>query len=118
MSQIHLADAPKNERLETRCSADQKALIARAAALSGRTVTDFANSTLIEAATRIIREHEVISLNARDSKAFVAALLEPPSPGKRLRKAGERNSGSRNQGILAQFISLGIRSKSYLLCTT
>ena len=53
-----MANTTKEQRLETRCTADQKALIVRAAALSGRSVTDFANSTLVEAATRIIREHE------------------------------------------------------------
>lgn len=80
----------KDERLETRCSVDQKALFLRAAALTGRTLTEFANNTLLEAATRIIREHEIISLNARDSQTFVATLLNPPAPSKRLRNAAQR----------------------------
>ena len=90
MSEMQIIDAPKDQRLETRITVDQKALIARAAALSGRTVTDFANTTLVEAAKQIIREHEIISLNAKDSEAFVAALLEAPAPGPRLRKAAKR----------------------------
>jgi uncharacterized protein (DUF1778 family) len=90
-----MANTTKEQRLETRCTADQKALIARAAALSGRSVTDFANSTLVEVATRIIREHELISLNARDSRAFVAALGKPAAPGAKLRKAAARYAASR-----------------------
>ena len=90
MSEMQIIDAPKDQRLETRITVDQKALIARAAALSGRTVTDFANTTLVEAAKQIIREHEIISLNTKDSAAFVAALLEAPAPGPRLRKAAKR----------------------------
>jgi len=37
-----------------------------------------------------IREYELMSLTARDTKAFVNALLKPPSPGKRLQRAAAR----------------------------
>ena len=89
MSEMKTIDVPKDQRLETRITVDQKLLIARAAALSGRTVTDFANTTLVDAAKQIIREHEIISLNVKDSEAFVASLLEAPAPSARLRKAAK-----------------------------
>jgi uncharacterized protein (DUF1778 family) len=58
--------------------------------LSGRSVTDFIVSTAEEAAVRTVREHEVMTLSARDSEAFVAALLKAGRPGPRLRKAAKR----------------------------
>ncbi len=78
------------ERLEARISRQQKALFQRAAALQGRSLTDFVVSSLQEAATRTVQEHEVMSLGTRDREAFVAALLESPKPGDRLVAAHRR----------------------------
>ncbi|HZB94937.1 MAG TPA: DUF1778 domain-containing protein [Herpetosiphonaceae bacterium] len=38
----------------------------------------------------LIREHEVIRLSARDSLAFVEALLNPPPPSPHIRALAER----------------------------
>lgn len=78
---------PKPERLEARLPADAKAIIQRAADLSGRSVSDFVVSSALEAAKETIREHEVIVLSARDSITFVEALLNPKGPNEALRKA-------------------------------
>lgn len=80
----------KRARFEARITTDQKALFQRAAALTGRSLTDFVISSAHEVASRTVREHEVMTLSARDRETFVAALLEPPAPGKRLRKAARR----------------------------
>ncbi len=40
-----------------------------------------------EAASRIIQEHETIRLGRAEQIAFVRALLDPPPPNARLRKA-------------------------------
>ena len=53
----------------------------------GRTITDFVISSLQEAATKIIREHEIIKLSIRDQKAFIQTLLNAPEPNQRLLKA-------------------------------
>jgi uncharacterized protein (DUF1778 family) len=53
-------------------------------------LTEFIISSVEEVAARTVREHEVMRLSVRDSKAFVAALLRSPSPAKRLRKAAQR----------------------------
>jgi uncharacterized protein (DUF1778 family) len=74
-------------RLETRITKSQKALIERAAAYEGRTVTDFVVSTLYSAAKTVIEEHEVIRLNPEQSLAFVKKLLNPPPPNAALRRA-------------------------------
>ena len=80
----------KKARLEARITPGQKAFFERAAALLGRSLTDFVVSSAQEIAARTVREHEAMILGARDRETFVAALLEAPAPGKRLRKAAER----------------------------
>jgi uncharacterized protein (DUF1778 family) len=75
----------RGERLETRVTADQKSLVERAAALQGRTVTDFVLSSVQEAARRAIEEHQRLNLSVRDSEAFVEALLNPQPANDRLR---------------------------------
>ncbi len=67
----------QSERLETRLSAEQKALIERAAALQGRTITDFVLASAQDAARRTIEEHMRLELSVRDSRAFVEAMLSP-----------------------------------------
>ncbi len=72
------------ERLEARVTAEQKRLIEQAAALQGRSVTDFVLSSVQDAAKRAIEEHQRLELSLRDSQAFVEALLNPPAPSERL----------------------------------
>lgn len=73
------------ERLEARVTAEQKNLIERAAALQGRTVTDFVLTSVQDAARRAIEEHSQLALSMRDSEAFVNALLNPKPVNDRLR---------------------------------
>lgn len=75
----------RGERLETRVTADQKRLIEHAAALQGRTVTDFVLASVQDAARRAIEEHQHLELSVRDSQAFVQALIEPQPVNERLR---------------------------------
>ena len=80
----------KSARLEARLSDKQKALFQRAADLTGRSLTEFVLSSAQEVAARTVREHAVLSLSGRDRDVFVAALLRPTSPDKRLRQAAKR----------------------------
>lgn len=80
----------RGERLETRVTADQKNLIERAAALQGRTVTDFVLTSVQDAARRAIEEHQRLDLSVRDSEAFVDALLKPQPANDRLRETVRR----------------------------
>lgn len=77
-------------RLEARMTTDQKALLQRAAALSGRTLSEFVLASAQEAAARVIREHETIHLSRTEQVAFVTALLKPRAPSARLRKAAAK----------------------------
>ena len=80
----------KTARFEARITAQEKALFLRAAELTGRSLTDFILACAHETATRTVREHEAMVLSARDREIFVSALLNPPAPGARLRKAARR----------------------------
>ena len=77
-------------RLEARMTTDQKALLQHAAALSGRTLSEFVVASAQEAAARVIQEHETIRLSRSEQVAFVTALLKPLAPNARLRKAAEK----------------------------
>jgi uncharacterized protein (DUF1778 family) len=80
----------RGERLEARVTAEQKALIEQAAALQGRTVTDFVLTSVQEAARNAIADHQKLELSLRDSKAFVDALLNPKPVNERLRDTVRR----------------------------
>lgn len=77
------------ERLETRVSAEEKALLQRAASLENRSVTDFIRSSARAAATDTIRRHETMTLSAQDSALFIEALMNSPAPATRLRAAAQ-----------------------------
>ena len=81
---------PKVARLEARISPEQKRLFERAAELQGRTLTEFVVRSTLEAAQEAVRENELMSLTARDTKALVSALLKPPVPSVRLKRAAKR----------------------------
>jgi len=72
------------ERLEARVTIEQKSLIERAAALQGRSVTDFVIASVQDAARRTIEDHQRLDLSLRDSQAFVEALLNPQPVNNRL----------------------------------
>jgi uncharacterized protein (DUF1778 family) len=77
--------SPKSARIETRVSQEQKELIERAAAFSGRTISDFVLAHVEVAAKRIIEEHEKLHLDQVQSRILVDALLTPKKPNKKLR---------------------------------
>jgi uncharacterized protein (DUF1778 family) len=77
----------RDERLGFRVDEPTKALIERAAQLERRKVTDFCMTALTDAARRTIAEHETLVLSSRDRAAFFNALVSPPAPSERLRRA-------------------------------
>lgn len=79
------------ERLEARVTANQKRLLKQAAEVQGRTLTEFVVGSLVDAATRVLRERDLVVLSAKDRELFVRALLNPPAlDGGRLARAVER----------------------------
>jgi uncharacterized protein (DUF1778 family) len=82
---------PKKSRFEARITEEQKALFLKAAAYRGyRTLTEFVISSAQEKADAIVREHEILQLTKEDRQIFVEALLHPPAPNEKLRRAAER----------------------------
>ena len=77
-------------RLEARISTELHATLKRAAALQGRTLTDFVVTAVQEAAQLAIERAEVIGLSQADSERFAEALLAPPPLSPALERAFER----------------------------
>ncbi len=86
----HNAAVYKVERLEARVSKREKDLFAKAAAIQGRSLTEFVISSLHDTALRVLESHNIIKLTGRDSEIFANALLNPPEPNKNLKAAAKR----------------------------
>ena len=80
-----MAGTTRSGRLDLRLAPDEKAIIDRAAALTGSNTTDFVRSTMLAASREAIRTHEAIELTAEGSRIFVEALIDPPEPNEHLR---------------------------------
>ena len=92
--------APKtrSERFDARLSAADKQLLDRAAELTGRTLSEFVLTSAREAAQRTIERYEVMTLtDPRDQAAFIEAMLNPPAPSRRLRRAFQRHRRATGQ---------------------
>ena len=76
---------PVTERLEARVPQPVKRLIDRAAALEGRSITDYVIATLERHAVEVVREHEILQLSTADSQAFARAMITPPKPNRALK---------------------------------
>src|SRR5262249_2390783 len=83
--------AVKAHRLVARVTADQKRLFQRAAALQGRSLSDFLIASAQDSAQRTLREETVIALGARASAACGAGWLTPPPVNDRLRETLRRH---------------------------
>ena len=81
--------AMRTTRLEARITAEQKAMIERAAAYEGRSVSDFVIHSVQEAAKAVVREHETLWLNRQQSEALVQMLLDAPEPNAALQEAAQ-----------------------------
>lgn len=77
----------KTARLEARLTAKQRELIERAAAMEGRSVSDFVIGAAQAAARKVIERHEVVHLTEVQSRSLVESLLAPPGPNQALRDA-------------------------------
>ena len=86
------AQLRKSERLEARLEPEQKALLVRAAALRGLSLTDFVLQAAQEAAATTVRQHDVLALSLADSEALADALLAPEEPAAAPRRAAARHA--------------------------
>ena len=88
MATASLKEAPdaKRERMELRVTSAAKALIQRAAAVSGLSAGDLA----YEGARQVLASHEHMELVGANAEAFLKALDEPPEPNEWLVEAVRR----------------------------
>ncbi|PPL14980.1 type II toxin-antitoxin system TacA family antitoxin [Microterricola pindariensis] len=70
----------KSERLELRLTPEQKKEIEQAAAISGRSVTDFSIPLLVDEAAEIIRQERELKMSSAAWDAFNLILDEPAKP--------------------------------------
>ena len=68
----------KDARLDFRVTAEQKQSIEEAAAIEGRSVTDFSATTLIERAQEVIQRDRQLRVDAERFDAF-ADLMDRPA---------------------------------------
>lgn len=82
----------KSARLELRVTADQKETIEEAAAIEGRTVTDFSASVLVERAQEVIERERRLRVDAVRFDAFIEVMERPPRTVEGLRELLRRES--------------------------
>lgn len=80
----------KRDRMHLRVDAKTKRKLERAAAYQERSVSDFVLANAVAAAERVIDSREKITLSANDWDVFYNALVDPPEPNAKLRKAARR----------------------------
>src|ERR1700679_892728 len=81
----------RTARIEARIAPEALAVIKRAAALQGRSVSDFVAAAAQEAASRTIEEAPLIRRAVEDQPAFAEAIVSPPTPTPALRRAFARH---------------------------
>ncbi len=67
----------KDARLEFRVTAEQKQTIETAAALEGRTVTDFSAAALVERANEVVQRERQVRVDAERFDAFSKIMDRP-----------------------------------------
>jgi uncharacterized protein (DUF1778 family) len=75
-----MASPTKSDRLEIRLTPDQKSEIERAAAISGRSVSDFSTSVLVKEAEEVIRFERDLAMSKEAWAAFTKIVDRPAKP--------------------------------------
>ncbi len=79
---------PVNDRIDIRISKEQKELIKFASELKGfKNLTEFVVYCINNEANKIIIENNQILKSIEDKKIFLNAILNPPKPNSKLKKA-------------------------------
>ena len=85
------APTEKVARIEARISPELKAMFQTAADIENITLSEFLTKSARQAAQDIISNHNVLKLNAEDSRAFADAILNPKEPNEALKNAMRRH---------------------------
>lgn len=95
-----------DDRIDVRITKEQKALFRRASVISGfKNLTEFVVHCVSKESKNLLIEERQILKNDEDKRIFFNALLNPPSPNERLKKAHsnylEFKSGQLNENLQA-----------------
>jgi uncharacterized protein (DUF1778 family) len=122
VSSSSFVTAPEGSRIEFRLPAEEKAMLARAAALMNMDLTAFILRKMLPEARAVIENAERLALSERDSLRVLALLENPPAPTDKLRRAArafssqvESLGGSENaikQRLGASPVNEGERARS------
>ena len=74
MTSLTTSTETESARINLRVSPSAKALIERAAAIMGSTVSGFMLQNIYENARKVVAQHETMTLSNRDRDAFLNAL--------------------------------------------
>jgi uncharacterized protein (DUF1778 family) len=85
-------------RIDFRATNETKALIERAAALLGMTVSEYAKWVLTEKSHEIVRETETRVLSDRDRDRFLDLLDRPAAPNQALLNAADEFKATVQRG--------------------
>jgi uncharacterized protein (DUF1778 family) len=80
MSTLLSSNDTESARINLRVSPSAKALIERAAAIMGSTVSGFMLQNIYETASKVVAQYETMTLSNRDRDAFLNALDNPSEP--------------------------------------
>jgi uncharacterized protein (DUF1778 family) len=86
-----MATTASEARLDLSISVEAKALIERAAAAQGRSVSDFAKEALTQSARAALEDGAVVRLSDRDRDLFLQMLDADPVPNAALEQAARRH---------------------------
>lgn len=74
-----MATTNSDARINFRLNSDLKKTIEDAAAEMGQSISDFAISTLVQAARKVLQDQHVTRLSERDRQVFAALLDDSPT---------------------------------------
>ncbi len=100
MTMESLVNSRKEVRIDVRLRRDAKQLIARAAALTHQSLSDFVLSAVLERSHEVIERSNALQLNEEAATRFLEALANPPAPSAELRAAAKRYQKAVDNGTL------------------
>ena len=86
---VKIRKEPVDARINVRLRSDIKERIERAAVISGKSLTDFAITTLAKTAEEVLEKHQETALSDRDRDIFLKMLSENAIPNAKLRRAAK-----------------------------
>lgn len=89
---MHTHPAHRTARIEARIAKDALEVVKRAAALEGRSLSDFVVAAAHSVACKTIEAAQFIKLSEDDQYAFVDALLNPPPLSSAMERAREAHA--------------------------